>query len=192
MLVKCMTPGCQNFAAPADVLCPACRQQSNNSAVGVDFFALETYDAFHDDEPALADDLAKIAGWLVNDQNQRETVIRRQQTRLALREKIIRKLTHHRDDALDQATAERARADGLQEQIEGLHAQITVLQAELDQLYDLSHSNGKRKPGLAMIDTAPGDYSPEYLGYHVLWTRVDPATGREVLWRWYRVDGAGG
>ncbi len=190
MLMKCMTPGCPRFADPGEVLCPECRRQSNNSAVGVDFFALEAYDAYHEDEPALADDLAKIAGWLVNDQNTRETVIRRQQTRLALREKIIRKLTRHRDDALDQASAERARADGLQEQIAGLREQITTLQAELQQIYDLARTNGKTS-GLAVVDTAPGDYSPERAGYNRLWAYIDPVSLREVFWRWYRVEAGG-
>lgn len=187
MLNHCMTPGCTQFAPPHDVLCVVCRQQSNNS-VSVAYFPLLEADAVYPaDDGDLSADLAKIAGYLVRDQYGQADVIRRQQERLDLREKIIRKLTHQRDVALDQATAERARADGLDDQVTGLRIQISTLQAELDQLVDLASTNGK-KPGLATIDTAPGDYSPEYLGYNRLWTRVDLATGRETLWRWYQAD----
>ncbi len=187
MLMQCMTPGCTTLVTTPDVLCPACRAQSNN-CVSVGYFPIEAYDAYHDDRPPdLSADLAQIAGHLVSDQKERETVIRRQQARLDLRERIIRETMQQRDVALDQASAEHARANGLENQVAGLRIQVAALQAELDQIHDLASTNG-RLPGLATIDTAPGDYSPEYAGYNVLWTRVDPVTGREVLWRWYRAD----
>jgi hypothetical protein len=191
MPMKCMTPGCSNFAQMADVLCPACRRQSDNCVAGVAFFPLEAYDAYHADD--LAEDLAAVAGHLTRQAQadagqiaRRETVIRRQQARLDLRERIIRKLMRQRDEALDQATAECARADGLQAQVDGLHDQIVRLQAELDQVYDLASTNGK-KPGLAVVDTAPGDYTPEHAGYNRLWAKIDPDTLREICWRWFRV-----
>lgn len=186
MLMHCMTPWCPNVAPPGEVLCVTCRQQSDNSRVSVAYFPLAAYDAYHADPCTddLSADLAQIAGYLVDDQHDRADVIRRQQERLALREKIIRKTMHQRDVALDQASAERARADGLEDQVTGLRLQVATLQAELDQLVDLGSTNGK-KPGLATIDTAPGDYSPERLGYNVLWARIDPVTWRERFWRWY-------
>ena len=124
---------------------------------------------------------------VVRDQNEQQAVIRRQQTHLDLREKIIRKTMHQRDEALDQASAERARADGLDDQVVGLRLQVAALQAELDQLVDLARTNGK-PAGLATVDTAVGDYSPEYAGYNVWYARIDPKTGREMYWRWYRVE----
>ncbi len=187
MMMRCMTPGCPNIITTPDVLCPDCRRQSNN-CVSVGFFPLDAYDAYHDDRPPdLSADLAQIAGHLVSDQHQRDGVIRHQQKRIALLRKIIRKAMQKRDTAESQASAEHARADGLEDQVTGLRVQVALLQLEIDQIHDLASTNG-RQPGLATIDTAPGDYSPEYAGYNVLWTRVDPVTGREVLWRWYRAD----
>ncbi len=184
-MMRYMTPSCPNFAAPTGVLCTTCQQQSDN-CVSVGYFPLDAYDAYHDDRPPdLSADLAQIAGHLVSDQHERDTIIRRQQARLDLRERIIRETMQQRDVALDQASAEHARANGLEDQVAGLRVQVAMLQAELDQIHDLASTNGK-KPGLAVVDTAPGDYSPEYAGYNVLWTRVDPVTGKETLWRWYR------
>ncbi len=183
MMMRCMTPGCSNLITTPDVLCPACRQQSDNSRVSVGYAPLAAYD---DGDPDLSADLARIAGHLVRHQHQRDAIICRQQARLDLREKIIRKLTRQRDVALDQATAERARADGLDDQVMGLRVQVAMLQAEIDQIHDLGSTNGK-KPGLATLDTAPGDYSPEYAGYNVLWAKINPESLREICWRWFRV-----
>lgn len=191
-MMRCMTPGCLNDSAPADVLCPACRQQSDNSRVSGACFPLAAYDAIRDDgDPDLSADLARIAGHLVHHQHQRDAVICRQQARLDLRARIIRKLTRQRDVALDQASAEYARAEGLDDQVVGLRIQVALLQDELDQIRDLGSTNGK-KPGLATLDTVPGDYSPEDMGYNVRYARIDPKTEREIFWRWYRVDGSGG
>ena len=193
MLMKCMMPGCDAFAAAGDVFCPDCRHLSNNTLSPM--ISIPLYDAYHADDPAeeLAGDLAAIAGYLTAaaqmdaaQQEQRERVIRRQQIRLGLRERIIRKLTRQRDDCAGQVDHERARADGLEKQRKGLTRQVAALQAELDQLIDLASTNGK-KAGLAVVETAPGDYSPEDAGYNVLWAKIDPETLRELSWRWFRV-----
>jgi hypothetical protein len=184
MLIKCMTPGCSNFAQMADVLCPDCRHQSDNCVAGVVVFPPDAYDAYHGD--GLAEDLAAVAGHLTrqaqaasDDRERLERTVRRQQARLDLRERLVRQFAVERD-------AERARADGLEDQVAGLRAQVALLAAELDQIYDLASTNGK-KPGLAVVDTAPGDYTPEYAGYNRLWAKIDPDTLREICWRWYRV-----
>jgi hypothetical protein len=197
MLMKCMMPGCDAFAAAGDVFCPDCRHLSNNTLSPM--ISIPLYDAYHADDPAeeLAGDLAAIAGYLTaaaqadaSQQEQRERVIRRQQIRLGLRERIIRKLTRQRDTCTDQIEQERARADGLEKQRKGLIRQIAALQAELDQLIDLASTNGK-KTGLVTVDTSPGDYTPEYAGYNLLWAKIDPVTGRELVWRWYRAEDNG-
>jgi hypothetical protein len=187
----CASPGCTNQTLPGHAYCLPCTSRLGGIMVHpvpaeTRLFACDESLPDIGEAPPLEEDIIAVTSWLIQHAQadaqtlaHRETTIRRLQHKLDLRGRFIHRLTDQRDH-------EAARADGLERQIAGLRAQITALQAELDQIYDLAAMNGK-KTGLAVVDTTPGDYRPEYAGYNVLWAKIDPDTLREICWRWFRV-----